>query len=133
MSVALESTTVRGSLPGSPGPGQPASSPRGTAKAAAALRKTPIGVWIAAALLAFLVIAAVVPSLLIRQDPFVIDPATAFTAPNAEHWFGTDQNGRDVFSRVVAGTGQSLLLGLAATAIGLVLGGLLGITAGVSG
>jgi peptide/nickel transport system permease protein len=133
MSVALEPTTARGSLAGSPRPGQPASSPRGTAKAAAALRKTPIGVWIAAALLAFLVIAAVVPSLLIRQDPFVIDPATAFTAPNAEHWFGTDQNGRDVFSRVVAGTGQSLLLGLAATAIGLVLGGLLGITAGVSG
>ncbi|EMY35054.1 ABC transporter permease [Arthrobacter crystallopoietes BAB-32] len=138
MSVALEPTTAHGNRPGVPGapePGKPTHSARGTAagKAAAALRRTPIGVWIAAALLAFLVLAAVVPSLLLRQDPYIIDPAAAFTAPSAEHWFGTDQNGRDVFSRVVAGTGQSLLLGLAATAIGLVLGGLLGITAGVSG
>lgn len=78
-------------------------------------------------------LAAVVPSLFLQQDPYVIDPASAFQAPNAAHFFGTDQNGRDVFSRVIAGTGQSLLLGLSATAIGLILGGALGITAGVSG
>ncbi|MHA7210009.1 ABC transporter permease [Arthrobacter sp. MDT1-65] len=97
------------------------------------VRGTPIGVWIAAALLAFLVLAAVAPSVFLRQDPFEIDPANAFQSPDGAHLFGTDQNGRDVFSRVIAGTGQSLLLGLAATAIGLVLGGALGITAGVSG
>lgn len=97
------------------------------------VRSTPAGVWVAGALLLFLVLAAVAPSLFLRQDPYEIDPANAFQAPGAAHLFGTDQNGRDIFSRVIAGTGQSLLLGLAATAIGLLLGGALGITAGVSG
>lgn len=97
------------------------------------VRSTPAGVWVAGALLLFLVLAAVAPSLFLRQDPYEIDPANAFQAPGASHLFGTDQNGRDIFSRVIAGTGQSLLLGLAATAIGLLLGGALGITAGVSG
>ncbi|NMR31592.1 ABC transporter permease [Crystallibacter degradans] len=136
MSVALEPTTTRTPLPGGDQPGtQPDGGRRRTriTSTLRGLRGTPIGVWIAAAVLAFLVLAAVVPSLLTVKDPYIIDPAGAFTAPNAEHLFGTDQNGRDVFSRVIAGTGQSLLLGLAATAIGLVLGGLLGITAGVSG
>ncbi|WP_104054474.1 MULTISPECIES: ABC transporter permease [unclassified Arthrobacter] len=97
------------------------------------VRSTPAGVWMAGALLVFLVLAAVAPSLFLRQDPYEIDPANAFQAPGASHLFGTDQNGRDILSRVIAGTGQSLLLGLAATAIGLILGGALGITAGVSG
>ncbi|WP_104103298.1 ABC transporter permease [Arthrobacter sp. 08Y14] len=97
------------------------------------VRSTPAGVWMAGALLVFLVLAAVAPSLFLRQDPYEIDPANAFQAPGASHLFGTDQNGRDILSRVIAGTGQSLLLGLAATAIGLVLGGALGIAAGVSG
>ncbi|MBO0895246.1 ABC transporter permease [Arthrobacter sunyaminii] len=97
------------------------------------VRSTPPGVWIAGALLVFLVLAAVAPSLFLRQDPYEIDPANAFQAPGASHLFGTDQNGRDIASRVIAGTGQSLLLGLAATAIGLILGGALGIAAGVSG
>jgi peptide/nickel transport system permease protein len=136
MSVALEPTTIRTPLPGGGQPGNQPEGKGGRTRSTALLRGfrgTPIGVWIAAAVLAFLVLAAVVPSLLMVKDPYIIDPAGAFTAPNAEHLFGTDQNGRDVFSRVIAGTGQSLLLGLAATAIGLVLGGLLGITAGVSG
>lgn len=134
MSVALDPATNRSPLPGGPsaGPGSRSATRRAGALTNA-LRSTPAGVWIAVAILAFLVLAAVAPSLLARQDPYIIDPAGAFTPPNPEHLFGTDQNGRDLFSRVIAGTGQSLLLGLAATAIGLVLGGLLGITAGVSG
>jgi len=116
-----------------PTPEAPPAPPRTRTGAARFVQGTPIGVWIAAALLTFLVLAAVVPSVFLQQDPFEIDPANAFAAPGAAHPFGTDQNGRDVFSRVIAGTGQSLLLGLAATAIGLLLGGALGITAGISG
>ncbi|WP_434992363.1 ABC transporter permease [Arthrobacter sp. Ld5] len=125
MSLTLGPTTAEG---GTVAPAAPAPS-----RAGRLVRNTPIGVWIAAALFAFLVLAAVVPSVFLRQDPFEIDPANAFQPPGGAHLFGTDQNGRDVFSRVIAGTGQSLLLGLAATAIGLLLGGALGITAGVSG
>jgi peptide/nickel transport system permease protein len=128
MSLTLDPTPTADG--GTAAPSSPAPAP---SRAGRLVRNTPIGVWIAAALLAFLVLAALAPSVFLRQDPFEIDPANAFQSPNALHLFGTDQNGRDVFSRVIAGTGQSLLLGLAATAIGLILGGALGITAGVSG
>ena len=127
MSAALHPDTTTGNPITNPAPAIPAG-----ARISALLRSTPAGVWMTAALLAFLVLAAVSPSLFLRQDPFEIDPANAFQSPNGSHLFGTDQNGRDVFSRVIAGTGQSLVLGLAATAIGLFLGGALGITAGVS-
>lgn len=128
MSLTLDPTTTAEG--GSAAPSSPAPAP---SRAGRLVRNTPIGVWIAAALLALLVLAAIAPSVFLRQDPFEIDPANAFQSPDGLHLFGTDQNGRDVFSRVIAGTGQSLLLGLAATAIGLILGGALGITAGVSG
>ncbi|MHA7239634.1 ABC transporter permease [Arthrobacter sp. TMS1-12-1] len=127
MSLTLDPTTT------AEGGAHVPAAPPAPSRARRLVRTTPIGVWIAAALLTFLVLAAVVPSVFLRQDPFEIDPADAFQSPGGAHLFGTDQNGRDVFSRVIAGTGQSLLLGLAATAIGLVLGGALGITAGVSG
>ncbi|MDQ0733723.1 ABC transporter permease [Arthrobacter agilis] len=128
MSLTLDPTATAEGGTAAASPSVPAPS-----RAGRLVRNTPIGVWIAAALLAFLVLAAIAPSVFLRQDPFAIDPANAFQSPDGLHLFGTDQNGRDVFSRVIAGTGQSLLLGLAATAIGLILGGALGITAGVSG
>src|SRR3546814_2942393 len=47
---------------------------------------------------------------------------SALLPPSAEHWFGTDQSGRDVYSRVVYGAGRSIGIGLLATAIALVAG-----------
>ena len=85
------------------------------------------GVYLAILVLAIVLIAAVHPQLLARQDPYDIDPTNAFSAPNAAHWFGTDQNGRDTFARVVYGTGSSLLVGVAAIVIALLLGIILGI------
>nr|WP_194309211.1 ABC transporter permease [Flaviflexus huanghaiensis] len=49
--------------------------------------------------------------------------------PSADHWFGTDESGRDTFRRVVHGTGDSLVIGVAATGIGLAIASLLGIGA----
>ena len=51
-------------------------------------------------------------------------------SPSAEHWFGTDVVGRDIFARVVHGARISLSIGVAVTALSLVIGGLLG---GISG
>ncbi len=51
-------------------------------------------------------------------------------APSGAHWFGTDRNGRDVFSRCVYGARMSLAIGFFATAIGLGIGGTLGLLAG---
>jgi ABC-type dipeptide/oligopeptide/nickel transport system permease subunit len=53
--------------------------------------------------------------------------------PSMDHWFGTDSIGRDVFSRLVYGARFSLKIGIAATAISLVIGLLLGATAGFFG
>ena len=55
------------------------------------------------------------------------------TAPSGEHWFGTDQLGRDLFTRVLHGGRISLMVGLAATAVSLVVGVLYGTIAGFSG
>ncbi|ARC56461.1 Glutathione transport system permease protein GsiD [Frondihabitans sp. 762G35] len=85
----------------------------------------------AVAVLAVVVLAALAPGLLAPGDPLAISPADAFRAPSLAHPFGTDDSGRDLLARVVHGTGASLLIGVAATAIGVGLGLLLGIAAGV--
>ena len=57
----------------------------------------------------------------------------ALQRPSATHWFGTDELGRDVYSRVIHGARVSMLVGLAATAISIGLGGLIGIVSGYFG
>lgn len=88
---------------------------------------------LALAFAGFLVVAIVAPGLLETAPPDAIAPRDAFQPPSAAHWFGTDESGRDVYSRVVAGTAASLAIGAAATAIGLTLGLLLGALAALGG
>lgn len=89
------------------------------------------GVVVPALVLAGLVAAAAVPSLLAPHGPLDMNPAEAFSAPSAQHWFGTDESGRDVFSRVIHGARSSLLIGVLATVIGLGLAVVLGTLAGL--
>jgi peptide/nickel transport system permease protein len=65
--------------------------------------------------------------------PLASDTALALTGPSAAHWFGTDQLGRDIFSRVVVAA--RLDLGIAATSVALAfgIGSLLGLAAGYCG
>lgn len=81
----------------------------------------------------FLLAAALVPQVVAPGDPLAIAPLSAFQPPSWPHVFGTDESGRDVYTRVVHGTGTSLAIGCAATAIGLGLGSALGTVAGLSG
>jgi len=60
-------------------------------------------------LVAAFVLLALGAPLLAPQDPLAMDPAGRLAAPDAAHWFGTDDGGRDVFSRVIHGTRASLL------------------------
>jgi peptide/nickel transport system permease protein len=76
---------------------------------------------------------AVFPSLFAGGDPLTGVPADKLQPPSAAHWFGTDNIGRDVFTRVVHGSGLSLTATLLAVAIALVAGSLLGLLAGAVG
>lgn len=62
-----------------------------------------------------------------------MNPAEKFSLPSARHWFGTDEYGRDVFSRILYGGRYSLLIGLLATAFSLVAGVFIGAAAGYYG
>ncbi|RLP83128.1 ABC transporter permease [Mycetocola lacteus] len=97
------------------------------------LTRTPITAIVAAVILAFILLAAIWPSLLQSHDPFGVDPQAGLLPPSPQHLFGTDQSGRDIFSRIIEGTRQSLVVGVGATLVGLIIGGLLGITAALSG
>lgn len=66
-------------------------------------------------------------------DPIKINPAEALQPPSLAHPFGTDQYGRDILSRMVAGSRLSLLTGLGAVAIALATGIVLGLLSGVVG
>ncbi|MFH8440644.1 dipeptide/oligopeptide/nickel ABC transporter permease/ATP-binding protein [Streptomyces sp. NPDC018026] len=93
------------------------------------LRRLPVSSRIALGLLLVVVLGAVFAPLL-TQDPLATGiPARA---PGADHWFGTDRAGRDVFARVVHGARYSLVIGLGATLLALVLGSALGALAATS-
>lgn len=89
--------------------------------------------WIAIAFLGVLLVAAVAPWLLAPGDPLAIDPGEAFLAPQWGHPFGTDESGRDIYTRVVHGAAPSLVIGVAATAIGIALALVLGLAAALGG
>lgn len=82
--------------------------------------------------LTLIAVATLWPGLLTTADPLLADPLQAQLPPSAEHWFGTDHLGRDVFSRVVHGTRYSVLIGFSAVAIGAIAGSILGLLAGLS-
>ena len=92
----------------------------------------PVGLTIAGAVLLLLVAMAVAPWLFTQVDPLLTDPLAAFQPPSAAHLFGTDQLGRDQFSRVIHGARLSLGMGFGATLIGLTAGLILGLLAGLS-
>lgn len=87
--------------------------------------------WLASAVVLLLALAVVWPQLLAPGDPTAIDPLGAFQPPSLAHPFGTDESGRDVWTRVVHGASASLGVGMLATAIGVGLALVLGFAAGL--
>ena len=92
-----------------------------------------IGLVAAGAVVGAVLLAALLPDLLAPQDPLEISLSESFAPPSAEHVFGTDQSGRDVFSRVIHGARQSLVIGIGATGIGLAGALVLGLLGGLGG
>lgn len=88
--------------------------------------RLPLGLYAALALVLFLAIAVVAPQLLATHDPFALAYGDALQQPSFAHLFGTDESGRDLYSRVVYGTRDSLLIGLGAATVSLTLAVVLG-------
>lgn len=87
---------------------------------------------ISGAVLAAIALAAIAPDLLATHDPLLTDVRSALQPPSSAHWFGTDQSGRDVYSRVVFGAGRSVGIGLLATGLALFVGVIAGSLSAVS-
>ncbi|MGC4960849.1 ABC transporter permease [Gordonia sp. DT101] len=98
-------------------------------------RRWPFPPTVTAALvvLVVLLVATVVPALLAPYDPLAVNLDATLTPPSWAHPFGTDLSGRDLLSRIIFGTRQSLAIGFGAVALALVLAVLLGVAAGLSG
>ncbi len=91
--------------------------------------RVPVGVLIASITLAVIILAAVAPHWLATLSPLETDARAALQPPSGTYLFGTDQSGRDVFSRVVHGARYSLVVGFGATAIAFFLGLVIGVSA----
>ncbi|HEX9246979.1 MAG TPA: ABC transporter permease [bacterium] len=91
------------------------------------------GAVVGTGIVAALVLVALGQSVLAPQSPTKIDIASALHAPGRTHWMGTDQYGRDVYSRVVHGSSISLVIGFISVGIAATAGTTVGLVAGYDG
>jgi peptide/nickel transport system permease protein len=91
------------------------------------------GAMVALGVVVFFLLLALLAPQLSPFDPLATSWSAVRKAPNAAHWFGTDEIGRDVLSRVIFGTRASLLAGCVSVSIALALGVPIGLAAGYMG
>lgn len=84
-------------------------------------------------LILILILVALIGPLLTPYEPSKIDYSIKLLKPSAEHWFGTDHNGRDIFTRIIHGMSISLYIGFVSVALGAFIGVPLGIISGYFG
>jgi peptide/nickel transport system permease protein len=85
------------------------------------------------AIVALFLLMTITASWIAPYDPFDQDLSSALSPPAADHWFGADQYGRDVLSRILYGSRSALIVIIVADGLALVVGGALGLTAGFIG
>ncbi|MCR6098682.1 ABC transporter permease [Salipaludibacillus agaradhaerens] len=81
----------------------------------------------------FLLIVSFIGPYFTVHDPLLPDVSSRLQGPSAEHWFGTDHQGRDIFTRLIHGMSLTFYIGFSAVALGLIAGVLIGIIAGYYG
>lgn len=98
------------------------------------VRNNPLSLF-AFVMILLIVGTALIGPYLVTYDPYATAGSRSYLAPSAEHWFGTDQLGRDIFSRVVYATRLDLMIAVLAvllsSLIGSLLGGLCGLVGGL--
>ncbi len=84
-------------------------------------------------LFVLILVAALFGPYVVPYDPLASNTSAALQAPSARHWFGTDQLGRDVFSRVVVATRLDFAIAISSVVLVFLMGGLAGVAAGFFG
>lgn len=96
------------------------------------LKSNPVTL-IAFAMFAVMIIAALIGPWIVPYDPLRSNASAVLQPPSWQHWFGTDQLGRDVLSRVVVATQLDLFIAISAVALSFVIGSVIGSLAGYFG
>jgi peptide/nickel transport system permease protein len=96
------------------------------------LRENPVTGFAFALFFGFVLLAAIGPAIA-PYGPLSSDTAQALKGPSASHWFGTDQLGRDILSRIVVATRLDLGIAVTSVALAFGIGTLLGLAAGYCG
>lgn len=102
------------------------------APAALRLRRVQPATVLSALVLTLLLAAVIAPGLLTGRDPNAIDLQNTLLGPSFSHPFGTDDAGRDLYTRVVFGARESVGIGLGATALAMVIAIVIGFAAGLA-
>jgi len=89
-------------------------------------RTKPIGA-AGALIIVLMMVVAALAEVLAPFDPYRADYGLQFARPSFEHWFGTDEFGRDIMSRIIYGARIALFVGFTASFMGCTIGGLLGV------
>jgi peptide/nickel transport system permease protein len=88
---------------------------------------------VAFGLFAVIALCALIGPYIVPYDPLASDTSATLEPPSLQHWFGTDQLGRDIFSRVVVATRLDFIIALSSVVLVFVMGGFAGIAAGYFG
>ncbi|MGN6413922.1 ABC transporter permease [Flexivirga sp.] len=97
------------------------------------LRRHNLQLWLGASMIGVLALAAIFAPLITRHDPTTPDAMHTLLGPSADHWFGTDNLGRDVFSRVVYGARSDLTIAVVAVIAPFLIGLVFGVVSGYFG
>jgi peptide/nickel transport system permease protein len=96
------------------------------------VRQQPLGL-AGLVVIVLMVLAALFAKWVAPYDPLTVDYAGLLAAPSAEHWLGTDNFGRDVFSRIIYGAQTALSIGFLASILGSTLGAIVGVASAYFG
>ena len=101
-------------------------------RTASSMRRDP-GLYLGLVILAALLVICLLPWIFTTTSPLAIDTTASLQGPSAQHWFGTDDVGRDIFARVIFGARVTLSICAGSLLISALIGGALGMISGFFG
>ncbi|MED4111224.1 ABC transporter permease, partial [Halalkalibacterium halodurans] len=84
-------------------------------------------------LIIFFIVVALIGPYFTTHDPYEPNVMNKLAEPSAEHWFGTDHHGRDIFTRIIHGMSITLYVGFFSVVLGAIVGVILGVVSGYYG